>query len=419
MKLKTKVSLILIFLVIAVCSLFAACQIGGKSWREILGDAQYQYITYYAGGGTFGNSKVVKNIYYEADVPATSEFEITNTDWLFKGWFYVELDGEGNPKFASEENKKAGIPELTDREAVFPLTLSKDDHLYLGAKWTRDYKLKYFLYDSPDITIDGKVYSNGEEFTSSSFGKYDYINLSYSKLPVESSDSTLLEYYVEDGQGGYKVLDGAIEKPDVYDETDEDPFVSVYCKFVSGLWEMVRTASDVRIMYQNLAFGNSYYVTQDIDCSNNQPLTLKAGSINCIIQGNGHTISNQSFESKNLANGGTSSIFGEISKDTVMKDITFENFTSRVTIRSGARVNIYLFSHGIEAGADLQNVAFNNSSLTIPSVPNTSTINNIQNIGGVYQTDAWVSGDGDYSSVRFRNLTLDVAGQTDTKYQEN
>lgn len=57
MKLKTKVSLILIFLVIAVCSLFAACQIGGKSWREILGDAQHQYITYYAGGGTLATAK--------------------------------------------------------------------------------------------------------------------------------------------------------------------------------------------------------------------------------------------------------------------------------------------------------------------------------------------------------------------------
>ena len=115
MKLKTKVSLILIFLVIAVCSLFAACQIGGKTWQEILGDAQHQYITYYAGGGTFGNNKVVRDIYYPAGVPATSEFggttqSVTRTDWLFKGWYYVVLDDEGNPNSLTKKTGRRVYP---------------------------------------------------------------------------------------------------------------------------------------------------------------------------------------------------------------------------------------------------------------------------------------------------------------------
>ena len=92
MKLKTKVSLILIFVVISVCSLFAACKIGEKSWQETLGDAQYQYVTYYACGGNFSsNSKKTKDIYYPADTPTITdgeenhEFPVTKQNCLLKG----------------------------------------------------------------------------------------------------------------------------------------------------------------------------------------------------------------------------------------------------------------------------------------------------------------------------------------------
>ena len=169
MKLKTKVSLILIFLVIAVCSLFAACQIGGTPWKEIVGKAKNQHITYYACGGTFSNSsKVVKDIYYNAGTPTLGEdddaLSVTYPNWLFKGWYYLDLDEDGKPQYASEEDRKNGNPLLKDEQVVFPITLEKNEHICVGAKWVRDYKIKYFLReDSSDITIDGKVYKAGDK----------------------------------------------------------------------------------------------------------------------------------------------------------------------------------------------------------------------------------------------------------------
>ncbi|MDE5943736.1 MAG: hypothetical protein K2H30_05985 [Clostridia bacterium] len=442
MKLKTKVSVILIFLVIAVCSLFAACKIGGKTWQEILGDAQYQYITYYAAGGTFNNNKVVKDIYYSADTPTVDDFDainqsVTRTDWLFKSWYYVELDEDGNPVFETEEDRANGNPVLTDREVQFPLILEKGEHLYLGATWAHDYKLKYFLYDSDDITIEVEedeegengetievkrkvTVKEGEVITERNFGTVSSLSVSYSNLPATVTDATLLEYYVLNEDNEYVPFTGtSVRKPDVYDENDPDPYVAVYCKFISGIWDMVRTASDVRTMYQQLATGNHYYITQDIDCSTNTALTMKAGNINCIIEGNGHTISNQKFQANNIQNGTTYSVFGNITKDTQIKDITFENFEATVSLRSGARVDVYLFSHGMEEGAVLQNVTFNNSSLIISALPSTASINNIPKTDGGYQTDGWLFGEGNYDGLDYKNLTLSIDGQTDIKNKEN
>lgn len=430
MKLKTKVSLILIFLVIAVCSLFAACKIGGDTWQEILGDAQHQYITYYAGGGAFSNSKAVKDVYYPAGVPTISDFnttqmEIKRTDWLFKGWYYVECDAEGNPKFASEEDKEAGIPILTDREVTFPLVLQKDEHLCIGAKWTRDYKLKYFLYDSPEIEVGENTFTNGQEIGSAAFGVYDSITVNYSKPPVESKDATLLEYYVKNEQGGYEVLGGGnkVYKPDVYDETDEDPHVAVYCKYISGVWNMVRDFRDVRDMFGSMADGKSFYVTNDIDCSSNPTINLKQSSINCTIEGNNHKISNQKFKTNNnLQSGQTCSVFGQISSSCKIQNIIFENFEAEASVRARAGVNIYLFSHGIEEGATLTNVAFNGATLAL-TLPDNCTVYNIQQIGdsGEYQTGNWLFGgftnDDDFTAVTCKNLTLKI--NNDKVYNKN
>ncbi len=421
MKLKAKISAILILLVIAVCSLFAACQVGGEKWQQTVGDARTQYITYYAGGGMFDDNadKVVKDIYYTAGTPTmgadavVSSLKLAKTDWLFKAWYYVECDAEGNPVFASEEDKKAGIPVLTDREVVFPLTLQKDEHLYLGAKWARDYKIKYFLHeDSPDITVGGKVYKAGDELKDDNFGAFDSKTLSYSptQQPVNSSDATLLEYYVKNEAGEYEVpAEYRIVKPTEYSEGDEEPFVAVYCKFVKGLWTMVRTASDVSDMYGNLASGGKYYITQDINCADNPQLTLKVGAINCEIEGNGFTISNQKFQRQNLSLNLKCSIFGELSESTVIRNITFENIEVKVTSIPKTRVSVYLFSHGIQSGATLENVNINGSTLDISKVHSEATIENIpKTVDGDYLTDSWIYADGDYSGVAYDNLTLKI-----------
>ncbi|MDE6869064.1 MAG: hypothetical protein K2J83_08000 [Clostridia bacterium] len=427
---------------IAVCSLFAACKIGGKTWQEILGDAQYQRVTYYAAGGSFGNSKYVKDVYYYPDTPVISDFTIdpvTQTDYVFKGWYYVELDDEGNPKFANEADKARGIPVLTDEAVAFPLTIEKNQHLYFGAKWTRDYKLRYYLIDgSEDITLEVAVegeegvtkkviVSAGGEIAERSFGSQDAITVSYANLPVTVSDATLLEYYVKNENDEYEQFTGSIRKPDVFDETDSDPHVAIYCRFVSGKWEMVRTASEARTMFLNLYSAdldnrNRYYITQDIDCSTNSAVPLKSGLVNSVIQGNGYTISNQKFQTTNPAVMSTYSIFGRITRDAEITGITFEGFEATVSsIRPNIRLYLYLFSADVEEGAVLEDVAFNNSKLTISSLPDDTIIYNIQkDDDGIFNTDTWLFGSGDFSALTYTNAELIINGQSiEVKINEN
>ena len=320
--------------------------------------------------------------------------------------------------FASEEDEKAGNPVLTDREVVFPLTLQKDEHLYLGAKWARDYKIKYFLHeDSPDITVDGKVYKASDEITEGNFGAFDSITLSYnpSMQPVKSSDATLLEYYVKNEQNEYEVpAELRIVKPVEYDEEDEDPYVAVYCKFVKGLWTMIRTASEFSDMYKDqLASGGKFYITQDINCEDNESLTLKVGTVNCEIEGNGFKISNQKFHRQNLSLNLKCSIFGELSETTAIRNITFENFEAKVSSIPRTRVSVYLLSHGIQSGATLENVNIKDSTLDISNVHPEATIENIpKTVDGDYVTDSWIYADGGYSGVSYDNLTLKIENVT-------
>ncbi|MDE7453842.1 MAG: hypothetical protein K2N22_05475 [Clostridia bacterium] len=422
MKLKTKVSLILIFLVIAVCSLFAACKIGGESWEEIVGDAKDQRITYYACGGKFKNSAGVKEIYYPAGVPIMTDFDaadqsVTQTDFIFQGWYYVKLDNDGNPVWEDEEK---GIPVLTDREVTSGLKLEKGDHVYVGAKWTKDYKIRYKLYaGSPDdadkgatkITVGEKTYNVGDEFANGAFGRNLAISLNYNRPPVTADDATLLEYYVL--ENGEYVPCSRVQKPEVYDE--ENPYVDVYCKFVEGVWTMVRDARGFYDMYGSMASGNYYIAADNIDCSQNSALRPKRNAINCKIQGNGRTVLNQKVEVSSLGNGDEYSLFGIIGKDAEIKDITFTGFTFNVSgIGSGRTVHIYLFSHGIEEGAKLENVALTDSTLSIERISkNNATIQNIQkNPDDSYNTDSWIFAEGDYSGVTCDRVTLVIEKET-------
>ena len=232
--------------------------------------------------------------------------------------------------------------------------------------------------------------------------------MSYTRQPVTVTGATLLEYYVLNGDGEYEVPESnRIYKPTEYNEEDKDPHVAVYCKYISGNWTMVRTASDARNMFNNLSSGN-YYITQNIDCSGNSALPLRTGSTRCTIQGNGYTISNQKFGAVGLG-AGAHSVFGQISEEANITEITFEGFTVEVTIRA-SRTSVYLFSSNIAQDATLNGVVLKDCALTVTGKPDDTVIENFIQQDGAY-TEDWIFGNGDYTGVSYDKLTLTVKGE--------
>jgi hypothetical protein len=113
----------------------------------------------------------------------------------------------------------------------------------------------------------------------------------------------------------------------------------------------------------------------------------------CKIEGNGYKISNFNYNySSSLQNGGKISVFGDLYGSASIKNLTLENVNINFSVRPNARVNIYaLFKSVQTTGATFENFIIDGLTLTV-SMPTSSTIANIQNIGGNYEQDNWLFG---------------------------
>lgn len=156
-KLKSK---IIVFL-LALMSLFI---LGGCSLGSSLNDVKKDYnltaqVTYFANGGAFNNSKTQKDMYYTAGSkalnigvvnPTSGSVSITNSQGEFDGWYFVEVDAEGNPVLEDEEK---GLYKLTDKKVDFTVALADGDHWIIGAKWKSLTNLKVKIIVDTGLTV--------------------------------------------------------------------------------------------------------------------------------------------------------------------------------------------------------------------------------------------------------------------------
>ncbi len=87
---------------------------------------------------------------------------------------------------------------------------------------------------------------------------------------------------------------------------------------------------------------------------------------------------------------GTYSALGNLSKTSSIKNLTLKNVSVDVTV-SGRIINLYLFNHGVENGAKIENLKLDTVNMNIVC-PQTTIIENIQLIGDVYSTGNWMFG---------------------------
>lgn len=399
---KKKFKNILLILLVAMLALFtlAGCASYRKTKDELINAEGYvASVCYYANGGKI-NEDSVRELYYKAGTkaleigvvnPTSGKLALTRMNYTFGGWYFVELDSAGAPVFMDEAKT---MPKLTSEKADFSVALQDGDKWIVGAKWIANTKVyvKLVCEEGETLhvreTISGvtteKDYVNGDVVRV-----IDYESDGIAKPPsalftIPDKTHTFLAYYSDPECTQLK--EGAWKKG--------DSDVTVYAKYVTGDWRIVKTTSDLRTMFNNRGAGYRYWLFNDIDASSLQvtavSYTASAIGFDCEIRGNGYKISNLKVNKSNIGNGECVSMFGAIGSNAKFTDVTFENL--KVTYNAnGSNVALYFVFSDIADGAQIDNVHIS-GTVTISKSKNTQIDNMVKD--GVVVYDHCLFGDG-------------------------
>jgi len=417
MKVKTRVKLLLLLIAVFAAALIAGCKIGEKTGDEFLkeNDADGQVVTYYANdinGGSFSTGgKTVRNWNYKAgdkvalDVEKIDKLKVENAGFTFGGWYYVQLDSEGNPMFEAD-----GVtPIATDVRAESPLAIKEDEHIYLCAIWTLDFRLEYILVTDDGASVEqeeGDPVQNGSIIYEQAFGNKTQIVVT-SSMPSSTSHTFLAIY---EDQACTKLFSGSVQRPPV-DANPETDNPKVYAKYIKGEWTVVKTPNDATRMLNDLSNGKKYYLFNDVDCKDRN-VSLNSDDMNSVIEGNGHKISNISI-SGYVYNGENKSLFGKLTSSASIKDLTLENIVIAATVRPQSSVSVHLITTDAEDSAKIENLSINGASLTV-LCDDSVTVSNIQKMGDAYDITQWIGGDSDseffakFTKLKLNDATLKI-----------
>ena len=371
----------LIVFLLAILSLFvlAGCSMG-DSLQDVLenNDLKAQ-VTYYANGGVFENSKTKKDIYYKADSkilnlgvvnPTSGSVNVTRDNYELAGWYHVTK--------VVDESK--GLCELGE-QVDFTSTIAAEEHWTIAAKWRALEGLRVVMVCDEDSTIvvdkninaveGAKSFKNGDVIGEIDYDSKDTVTSSATPdnklFTVKDKTHTFYGFYMD------AECTTPVEFPIKRGETQQ----TVYAKYIEGNWTFVRTARDVSSMFSALRGGanKQYYLMNDIDCSSVSSvdmITTFAGE----IQGNGYKISNLTINKTLTAGDNKASLFGNMKAMAIVENITFENVTINVSMRTAFHLEAYLVFVAKEANAKVSNVNVS-GSMTVDLVPN-AVIDNMQ-----------------------------------------
>ncbi len=366
-KLKNK---IIVFL-LALMSLFI---LGGCSLGSSLNDVKKDYnltaqVTYFANGGAFNNSKTQKDMYYTAGSkalnigvvnPTSGSVSITNSQGEFDGWYFVEVDAEGNPVLEDEEK---GLYKLTDKKVDFTVALADGDHWIIGAKWKSLTNLKVKIVVDTGLTVpfdaekineyiilpetvkEKTSFQNGDIIGEFEYERDDSVYAPGEPFEVADKSFTFVEYYRD-----LECTEFAFEDEYYYKQGDDD---IIYAKYIVGDWKIVKDKATASTMFSAMASGR-YWLIADIDM---QTTTVNIFTTGCEIQGNGKKLSNLKIERISNIGGADNvySLFGTVKATAKIENLTIENVT--MTYRLKGDCEVYFVCNKIETGARVTNVS--------------------------------------------------------------
>lgn len=433
----TKIKLLIILAAICcTAALFAGCtgELKANGFLE-QNNALNQQVTYYSNGGYFDDkdNALEKNIYYHVGDMVITDFDsiegksIKRADYIFNGWYYAvttdKTDKDGNPELDGE-GKRVQVPVFEDKDKKIvkasekPLETDKkmtaNTHLYVCASWKDDVKLQIKLVSDTDVnfTVDGetKTVKDGELIKSQKFlGGTVTIG---KNAPATTTDNvTFLQYYTD--AKCQTPAPNAIQKP-VGDDAEEQ--ATIYAKYITGKWDVVRTAEDVGNMFYYMYESNRrFYILNDIDCAgislNPVAHDNYTTDVDSYIEGNNCTLENLKIgysQGTGITAGGTYSIFGTLGENARIKDLTLDGVT--LTYSTRVTVNGFYFFCSADNGATFENFKIKNAEMKVDHSEGVMVMN-IQKIGDSYQSNHWLFGnvtdDSNYTKMAEGQLTID------------
>lgn len=358
--LKSKLT-ILLFALLSLF-VFAGCSIRQSVEEYLEENGLVAQVTYFANdGGQFESKSDIKTMHYKdgdkiLNIGITEltsgSISITKNNHEFLGWYYVEVGEDGLPV----RDEKGEI--ILGDEVDFSIRIEEGQHWYVCAKWRKLAVVEVKLLCDSDVTItvgegeEIKSYKNGDVIHSYNFNLQGVVQ-SPSNAPVQANDGTFVQF-IANMQDAQEVA-WPIQRP------DDGSNVTIYAKYISGVWTLLRTVDDVKTLFSSdSAMNRSYYLMNDIDCGG---LTRTPISVfNSYLQGNGYTISNFTIKkggTSSLTAGAKASMFGTIKENAKIENVVFDNITMDYEVRPGAMVNIYLVYTAMESGAKVNNVTIN------------------------------------------------------------
>ncbi len=357
---RVKTKLVVLLACIAASFLFGGCTLGTTLDEIVQTNHLEAQVTYYANGGKFDGGDV-KQMYYKAD-SLVFELGFMNTTngtataeragYDLEGWYYIEVDEQGNPIKENGELKFGGKVDFTQR-------IQSGEHWYIAPKWIAQVRLdvKLVCDDGAQISIDGitEPCKKGDIVKSYSYDAGTDIVQGFSAVADETGNYAFADYY----------FDEACTQPVIFPiakEENQTENAVVYAKFIDKSWTVVRDSEQIRDVFSNTQADKKYWISRDIDANGIEIAPVE--SFACEMQGNGYTISNLTVVKTGLQRNEVVSFLGNIEAPAVLKNITFENLQGsyKYDNKSAEKVKAYFVCASMEAGATVEGVAFTGES---------------------------------------------------------
>lgn len=371
----SKIKKIILVVFIAICGLFilSACESHTLESEKDRYDLTVD-ITYHANGGEFNNNDNKALICYQDGSYALNlgTDNIIYGDIILKydqhtlvGWYYAETDSDGNVVY---EDEKKGLVKLSDQKFDFTKPLEKGDVIHIGAKWLADTKLEILLANesviSNELIYNGTTYKSGDVVSSYQFdasGSVSKPSLDpMTKKRKGPEGYVLAEYYYD--IDCTKVVEWPVES------TEENENVQIYAKYLSDEWTVIENQTGLYQMFTVANNSGKFFIKNDINASSESVKNVDNIVFSGEIRGNGCTITGLTVRNVSVGEGSYVSLFGTITKDAKISDLTLKDFKVEYTNNTkpnDASINASFLAKEIEAGATIENLKIDGGEMKV------------------------------------------------------
>ncbi len=447
---KLKILLIsVLFVVATVC----VCAFAGCKVKYTVDELKEKYgltaqVTYFlnSNDGTFNDNAFVKDLYFEAGqkpmnigssdlISGSSDLKI-NVGFNFTGWYEVEKDSAGNPRYTdggvySDGDKYDGTKKIvmSDKPYDFSKPLEEGEHVYVCGDFFKDVRLvqKLICIDEGDGTFNLIGYTDGDTtvtvkdgeeiaYGSRNIPKTGGLDDNTAALQDRFQGYTVEGFYQKVGEEYVPFTDWPVKYPTTTNAEGKYDDVELYVKMLKGEWDIISTPANVARMFNGGS--KNYYIKQDIDGNGREISYMRTGLTGKIWGGTeGRKLSNFVVKSTIERSAGGAAIFGNIGENAVIKNVSFENFNVEFTVASGTT------RFDPESGTVITTPNDADISFVANKISEKATIDNVSISGNLNITlsdnssvtattaDNWLFGDQDdktYDKIKVLSATCTV-----------